>query len=409
MSGFNQPPVDDPEESRDDVRRAAAGDRAAADAAAAGAREPAHAAPEAAHADTTVTDERLAEMSQEELVEFGGRLDGVTVLSAEYPLEPGSRAEKRAERRVATFFTLAALFGLGFVAVFMFWPWKVNEAAPTDTDNLALWYTPLLGLTLGGALAFMGFGLVVWAKKLMPHEISIQERHEGASPEVERQATAATLMSGANALGLSRRKMIRGSLLGAGGALGLATIFALGGLIENPYRDRALFHTAWKKGSRLLRMDGSPVRPGDMLPGSMETVYPTTENLAHQSDTPTMLIRMHHDQAEEFKARPINESKEWGGQARWNEYVAYSKICTHLGCPVSLYERETGRILCPCHQSQFQITKDAKPIFGPATRSLPALPITVDDDGYFVAKSDYREPVGPAFWDRQRGVTKNAK
>lgn len=395
MSGFNQPPADapgdaTPEPERDDSVHGIAAEHAASKQTA------------------TVTDERLAEMSNEELVELGGQLDHVTVESVDYMYEPGSRAEKRAERQVALCFVIAAVLGLAFVAVFLFWPWEVNAVAPTES-SMALYYTPLLGFTLGGCLLAMGAGLVLWAKKLMPHEVSIQERHEGASPEIERRATAATLMSGAEGIGLNRRKLIRGSLLGAGGVLGLATIIPLGGLIKNPYRDHALFHTAWKKDTRLLRANGTPVRPGDMEPGSLETVYPYTENLAHQSDTPTMLIRMHHDQAEQFKARPMNESKEWGGAARWNEYVAYSKICTHLGCPVSLYERETGRILCPCHQSQFQITEDAKPVFGPATRSLPALPITVDDEGYFVAKSDYREPVGPAFWDRQRGVTKNAK
>ncbi|WP_228389123.1 cytochrome bc1 complex Rieske iron-sulfur subunit [Cumulibacter manganitolerans] len=397
MSGFNQPPADEP--------TVPPADEPAHDDSPAGVAREYTASKHTA----TVSDERLSQMTTAELVELGGDLDHVRVISQEYPFEAGSRGEKRAERRVALCFTLAAVLGLAFVGLFLFWPWKVNAEAPTDTSNLALWYTPLLGLTLGGSLALLGAGLVIWAKKLMPHEVAIQERHEGASPEIERRATAATLMAGAESLGLGRRKMIRNSLLGAGGVLGLATVFSLGGLIKNPYNDHALFHTAWKKGTRLLRANGTPVRPGDMEPGSMETVYPFTENMAHQSDTPTMLIRMHHDQAEKFKARPMNVDKDWGGSARWNEYVAYSKICTHLGCPVSLYERETGKILCPCHQSQFQITQDAKPVFGPATRSLPALPIDVDDEGYFVAKSDFREPVGPAFWDRRFGVTKNAK
>ena len=396
MSGFNQPPAEDPAD--------AASSEARADVSQGGIAE----RYKTSQQKVAVTDEELAAMSTDELAELGGALDGVTVLSQEYAFEPGSRGEKRAERQVSLCFTLAAILGLAFVVAFIWWPWRVNDVAPTES-SAALWYTPILGFTLGGALLLLGAGMVIWAKKLMPHEVSIQERHEGASPEIERRATGATLVKGAEGLGLNRRKMLRRSLLGAGGALGLATVVSLGGLIKNPYNDNALFHTAWKKGTRLLRANGTPVRPGDMEPGSLETVYPYTENLAHQSDTPTMLIRMHHDQAEKFKARPMNEDADWGGPARWNEYVAYSKICTHLGCPVSLYERETGRILCPCHQSQFQITEDAKPVFGPATRSLPALPIEVDEDGYFVARSDYREPVGPAFWDRQRGVTKNAQ
>jgi ubiquinol-cytochrome c reductase iron-sulfur subunit len=84
----------------------------------------------------------------------------------------------------------------------------------------------------------------------------------------------------------------------------------------------------------------------------------------------------------------------------WNNFVAYSKICTHAGCPASLYEQQTNRLLCPCHQSQFLITDNAKPIFGPATRRLPMLPITVDAEGYLVAKRDFGVAVGPAFWER---------
>jgi ubiquinol-cytochrome c reductase iron-sulfur subunit len=109
-----------------------------------------------------------------------------------------------------------------------------------------------------------------------------------------------------------------------------------------------------------------------------------------------MLIRLRPEQVEESQPRP--------GQADfgYGEYVAYSKICTHAGCPVSLYEQETSRILCPCHQSQFDVTHGAKPVFGPATRSLPQLPITVDDEGYFVARHDYIEAVGPTYWNRER-------
>jgi ubiquinol-cytochrome c reductase iron-sulfur subunit len=109
-----------------------------------------------------------------------------------------------------------------------------------------------------------------------------------------------------------------------------------------------------------------------------------------------MLIRLRPEQVEELTPRP--------GQAdfAYGEYVAYSKICTHAGCPVSLYEQETGRILCPCHQSQFLVTDGAKPVFGPATRPLPQLPIEVDDEGYFVASSDYIEAVGPTYWNRER-------
>lgn len=339
--------------------------------------------------------EQLSALSRDELVVLGGKIDHVTVVSNEYPFEPGSKAEKAAERQVSLCFALAGLFGLAFVIIYIWWPWKFTNTTPGQ-PTLASYYNPLLGITLGGALLLVGAGLVLWAKKLMPHEVAVQERHEGASPEIERLATAATLMQGVETLGLNRRTMIRRSLLGTAGVLGLATLVpVIGGLIKNPYKTDALYVTMWRKNMRLMRSNGTPVQPADMEPGSMQTVFPPVEGALSSPDSPTMLIRMHADQAAKFVARPNQ------GEFRWGEYVAFSKICTHLGCPVSLYEQQTGRILCPCHQSQFDVTKDAKPIFGPATRSLPQLPITLDSDGYFIAKSDYVEAVGPAFWNRE--------
>jgi probable menaquinol-cytochrome c reductase iron-sulfur subunit len=43
----------------------------------------------------------------------------------------------------------------------------------------------------------------------------------------------------------------------------------------------------------------------------------------------------------------------------------------------------------------------AKPVFGPAARALPQLPITVDEEGYLIARGNFIEPVGPAFWERE--------
>ena len=346
-----------------------------------------------------ISDERLQAMSQDELVEVGNKIDGVEVVSREYRLEPGSKAEKGAERRVTMCFSLAALLVLAFLVIYIWWPWKYTDTKPGEF-TLASYYNPLLGFTLGGALLLIGAGLVLWSRDLMPHEVTIQARHEGASPEIERLATAATLQQGAESLGLGRRTMIRRSLMGAGGLLGLVLVVpVIGGMIKNPYKDNALYYTAWRKNMRLVRLNGTPIRPSDMEPGSLETVFPGVEGSMTPNtiaDSTTMLIRMHQDQADKFQARPGQED------FRWNEYVAYTKICSHLGCPVSLYEQQTGRILCPCHQSQFDVTRDAKPIFGPATRSLASLPIKLDDDGYFIARHDYTEAVGPAFWDRER-------
>lgn len=336
------------------------------------------------------TSEQLAALSRADLVKLGGELDGVEIIYTEQPVSPGSPAEKRAERQVALAFTGAGLSALAFMILFPAWPWR-QQLSP-DFQFAAL-FTPLLGVTLGLSLGLLGVGIVIWAKKLMPYEVVVQERHEGASPEIERQTTAATLMSALDDVGIARRSLLKRSLGFAGLMLGLLAAFPIvGGLIKKP--GDQLFRTPWTRGMQLLSVTGTPVRPGDMRPGSLQTVFPAVEGGSRSADGVAMLIRLLPEQAERYTSREGQE------EYRWNDFVAFSKICTHAGCPVSLYEQDTARILCPCHQSQFDAVNDAKPIFGPATRSLPQLAIEVDGDGYFVAKSDFTEPIGPGFWER---------
>ena len=162
--------------------------------------------------------------------------------------------------------------------------------------------------------------------------------------------------------------------------------------------------------NRLVR-----VRPEDLDAGSMETVFPMTEDMVndhdafdpakdvyeeqmhsiHGSRNSVMLIRLRHEDALKAVQRDGQEDFHYG------DYYAYSKICTHIGCPTSLYEQQTNRILCPCHQSQFDALHWGKPVFGPAARALPELSINVDEDGFLYADKNFVEPVGPAFWERQ--------
>ncbi|MDF2977894.1 MAG: Ubiquinol-cytochrome c reductase iron-sulfur subunit, partial [Actinomycetospora sp.] len=125
---------------------------------------------------------------------------------------------------------------------------------------------------------------------------------------------------------------------------------------------------------------------------SMRNNEEELKEVLHSADSPVMLIHL----------RPDVTVIKRAGQEDFNygALFAYSKICSHMGCPTSLYEDQTNRILCPCHQSQFQANEYAKPVFGPATRPLAQLPIAVDDQGYLYARSDFIEPVGPAFWER---------
>ena len=358
-----------------------------------------------------------SELSRDELARLGEKLDDVEVVhrAERWPVK-GTRAERRAERSVAGWFALAALAGLAFVVVFLFWPW---EYAPPGTPehSVYLWYTPLLGVTLGIAVFALGIGVFAYVKRLLPEETTVQRRHDGPSPEVDRLTLTAEVLEAGQFSGIGRRKMIvRTAGLGAG-LLGLGVgVLAIGGLVKNPWKDgdkAPLWVTGWaptKPGEKVyLRRDtGDPldvalVRPEDLDAGAMETVFPfretdrEDEEALHaglrRSDSPVMLIRL----------RPGTPTVQRKGFENFNygDYWAFSKVCTHLGCPTSLFEQRTNRILCPCHQSQFDATHYAKPIFGPATRALPQLPLDVDDEGYFIAKGDFGEAIGPGFWERK--------
>jgi ubiquinol-cytochrome c reductase iron-sulfur subunit len=345
--------------------------------------------------DDDYTPERLAAMSREDLDLLGARYDGVEILHVDPGPEPGSALEKRAVRQVGWTFALAGVFAFAFIVVYAGsgwflpdWQWDITES------GWSVLFTPLLGLFMGLSLTLVGVGLVLYTKKLLPHETAVQDKHDGS--HFDRVTTGATLVGGLHNSGLARRKLITRSLAFMGGGVGLMLIMPLGGLIKNPNTGDPLGTTKWAKGVRLLRDDGTPVRPGDQEPGSLETVFPAVVGGNRQSDAATMLIRLRPAQVSNLRPR------EGHADFRYGEYVAYSKICTHAGCPVSLYEQETSRILCPCHQSQFDVTQGAKPVFGPATRALPQLPIDVDEEGFFVARSDYIEAVGPTYWNRER-------
>ncbi|MCW2580940.1 MAG: Rieske (2Fe-2S) iron-sulfur domain protein [Blastococcus sp.] len=345
--------------------------------------------------DDEYSPERLAAMSREDLDRLGARYDGVEILHVDPGPEPGSALEKRAVRQVGWTFALAGVFAFLFIIVYVGsgwflpdWQWDITES------GWSALFTPLLGLFMGLSLTLVGVGLVLYTKKLLPHETAVQDKHDGS--HFDRVTTGATLVGGLHNSGLARRKLITRSLAFMGGGVGLMLIMPLGGLLKNPNTGDPLGTTSWGKGVRLLRDDGTPIRPGDQEPGSLETVFPAVAGGNRQADAATMLIRLRPAQVTNLRPR------EGHADFRYGEYVAYSKICTHAGCPVSLYEQETSRILCPCHQSQFDVTQGAKPVFGPATRALPQLPIDVDEEGFFVARSDYIEAVGPTYWNRER-------
>jgi quinol---cytochrome c reductase iron-sulfur subunit len=358
----------------------------------------------------------VEDMTLEQRARLAGDLDDVDVVhnQRKWPI-PGTRAEKRAERAVALWFAISALSGLAFLVAFVAWPFEY--VAPGEPGYLMYTlYTPVVGLTFGLSVLTVGIGVISYIKKFFPDEVSVQQRHDGASDDVARLTVTAQLVKAGKDTDIARRKLIVRAAGGAAGVLGLGLgIAAVAPLVRNPWKggdDAALWVTPWKpvggETVYLRRDTGDPhevslVRPEDQAPGSMETVFPFRESdrddeeaLIHSlraSDAPVMLIRL----------RPDEHVVERAGQENFNygDYYAFSKICSHLGCPTSLYEAQTNRILCPCHQSQFLATEYARPIFGPATRPLAQLPITVNDEGYLVATGDFAEPVGPAFWERR--------
>jgi len=342
--------------------------------------------------DDDYTPEQLAAMDRTDLDRLGARYDGVEILHVEPAPPIGSPLDKKNARNVAFWFGLAGVAALAFLVIYVGsgwflpdWEWQIGSSTWSAI------YTPLLGLTMGLSLIAIGIGLVLYVKNLLPHETAVQDKHDGS--HFDRVTTGATLLGGLHNSGLPRRKMLRRTLVFMGGAFGVMLIAPLGGFIKNPNKGNPLGTTPWAEGIRLLRDDGTPIRPGDQQAGSLATVFPAVEGGDRAADAAVMLIRLRPDQMATLA--PAAGREDYG----YGDYVAYSKICTHAGCPVSLYEQETSRILCPCHQSQFDVTQGAKPVFGPATRSLPQLAITVDDEGYFVARGDFPEPVGPSFWN----------
>jgi len=147
--------------------------------------------------------------------------------------------------------------------------------------------------------------------------------------------------------------------------------------------------TAWKAGSRLVNPDGKPMRPDDLAIGGVETVFP--EGAVNAPSAATLLIRLPEDTADVDPTR-----HDWVQRGN----IAYSKICTHAGCPVAIYREQSLELYCPCHQSVFDVVNSGKPVSGPAVRALPQLALDIDAQGYLTARGDYADPVGPDSWSR---------
>ena len=294
-----------------------------------------------------------------------------------------ARHPARVEKWIAVVFVLAILCFAAFGAAY----WQ----------NASPW---VLGGTIGAGMLLLGFGLTAWGKYLMPQGPFVEERHALASTPDDRDAMAAALVE-RSAVVVKRRKMLGGLLAVGAGIFGIVALFpllrSLGPLPEN-----SLEVTDWRRNTLLVDSSGRPVHRGTMVTGGIMTVYPEHTVIVGKSPQPfitengqaidqTVLIRL---DTQDVTTQPGRET--WGPAG----YVAYSKLCTHLGCPVGLYEQQLELLVCPCHQSMFNVRNGAVPQFGPAPRPLPQLPLMFNDQGFLVAQGPYDQAVGPGFWER---------
>jgi len=330
---------------------------------------------------------------------------GTAVVSRSVPQNPGlppehqrvtdldPKEEKKAERRIAMFFLLSIVGSVFAAVAYVVFPIIPGDMQSVRNNNM------FVGLGMAVALLGVGIGAVHWAKSLMHGHELVEERHPTRGTDEERE-TAAEMFTQANKeSGFTRRSLVRNTLIGALVAAPVPAVVLFRDLAPAKDPIALMKETMWAEGVRLCRdPSGLPIRAADVTIGSAFHVIP--EGLAELE---------YHKIEEKAKAAvllmrlPLGDLNERPERRGWSYQgiVAYSKICTHVGCPVALYEQQTHHLLCPCHQSEFDVANHCEVIFGPAARPLPQLPITIDDEGYLVAQSDFTEPVGPSFWERE--------
>ncbi|MCU1471121.1 MAG: ubiquinol-cytochrome reductase [Glaciihabitans sp.] len=298
---------------------------------------------------------------------------------------------RNAQRAVYTLFYLSIAGSIFALAAYMAFP--ISD----DLNSIRL-NTVFLGLGITLALMGIGLGAVHWAKTLMSDEEGEDIRHPVRSNDATRTAAVQIFDEANKESGFGRRTLIRNSLIGALVAFPLPAVILFRGLAPEYNNPAALLETTmWKTGTRLtLDPSGLPVKASDVTIGSAFHIIPeglndVPDRLEQKAKAAVLLMRVN---VADLTISPGRETWNYDG------IVAYSKICTHVGCPVALFEQQTHHLLCPCHQSTFDVNNECAVIFGPAKRPLPQLPITVDGEGYLIAQSDFTQPVGPSFWER---------
>lgn len=284
-------------------------------------------------------------------------------------VEEGVDLQRRA--RWGTFLVavaMGAMFAGGAGFLLSYWTGASNEK---------------LGGSLALFLAGAGAALVLWAQYLTLHKEATAPREAQSSSVVESRAAAAVYRSGV--ADVQRRRLLKAMGIGGTAFAAACAISLLKSMGFAP--STALYTRVWKRGQRLVKLDNTPVAMDSLQPGGMMLVFP--ENAIGSEKTQTVLVRVAED-----KLQLPPERKGWAPQG----YLAYSRICTHAGCDVGMYEATTHLLMCPCHQSTFDVLDGAQPTGGPAARPLPQLPLYVDSQGMLRAAGGFSEPPGPGFW-----------
>jgi ubiquinol-cytochrome c reductase iron-sulfur subunit len=231
------------------------------------------------------------------------------------------------------------------------------------------------GTALAIGLLALGFGVRRYFSDLFPDIEAVEPRHlEGDADEEPVSAIAP----------LERRSVLRNALIGAGGIFGVSLLAPVPSL--GPAPGDALRRTDWRRGTRLVTPDGEPISADNVTAGGVATVWP--EGSINNEISAVILVRVDNARFQQ------PTTMEWVVN---NELVAYSKVCTHAGCPVGLFREQDNALFCPCHQSTFDAIRGAIPTFGPTARALPQLPLGVDEEGFLIALGDFTDQVGPAY------------
>ncbi len=245
------------------------------------------------------------------------------------------------------------------------------------------------GIGLAVAMAGLALAAGVWGKKAVPDRIAVEHRPRMASSPSARAGVRET--AELDEVGVGRRRSLFAMLGVAGAALLAALASPFRSLGPSPFPERRT--TGWHAGRRLVDSDGVPIHVDDLDVDSIATAFPDGQKGNKQARALSQVILI---RTAPGSLHLSTDRSQWTPEG----YIAYSKVCTHAGCPVALYDATESSLLCPCHQSVFKVSEGAKPVFGPAARSLPQLPLDIDDQGYLIAKGDFSEPVGPSYWSQ---------